>query len=159
MYDPNAAQSTQNHTFFKPGAKVEKIKTALCVFVFGFVWTPDTQTMTSSPPPPGGQRYHPSNLFCLVCIIFVALNTAPWYILVFSSSSSSSSSSSLLVENQRHTVALNMYYRVSTARCVIQRYRDIPEMHQRTGRGTEGKRLFWPVIFFDEVIPVQMPNP
>ena len=31
-------------------SRVDKIKTDLCVFVLGFVWTPETQTMTSSPP-------------------------------------------------------------------------------------------------------------
>ena len=119
-------------------------------------------------PPPAG---HPLEfrlivLFDLICIIFVALNTAPWNTNCklknrFSAQSTRFNNCFLLldcmfahapprllhflVENQRHTMALNMYYSVSTARCVFasdRLYREIPETHQRK---MEGKRSFLPV--------------
>ena len=33
------------HTFLKPGPRVDKIKTCQCVFLLGFVWTLETQTI------------------------------------------------------------------------------------------------------------------
>ena len=45
--------------FFETRSQGEKGKTALCFFVLGFVWTPDTQTMTSSPP------YLLGNIWCV----------------------------------------------------------------------------------------------
>ena len=44
--DKSAFSVAEKHTFLKPGPRVDKIKTDLTVFVFGFVWTPETQMMT-----------------------------------------------------------------------------------------------------------------
>ena len=48
--DGSGVFGVRRRTFLKPGPRVDKLKRDLCVFVLGFVWMPETQTMMSSPP-------------------------------------------------------------------------------------------------------------
>ena len=71
------AFSVAENTFFKPGPR----KRPICVFVIGFVWTPNMQTMTSLPPPPHQEGNLEARRICFVWFhlyYFIALNTAPW---------------------------------------------------------------------------------
>ena len=56
------AFSVAENTFFKPGPR----KRPICVFVIGFVWTPNMQTMTSLPPPPHQEGNLEARRICFV---------------------------------------------------------------------------------------------
>ena len=142
----------QTH-FVETRSQGEKQKKGHRLFVLGFVWTPGTQTMTSSPPHQAGYvrlglicfvwfylyyfcsfKYSPlvnlvinrtlKSIFCSIYKVKQLLPPPRLYVWVQRAGLMRTVSKHtveeenvliFLVENQRHTVALNMYYSVSTS--------------------------------------------